>query len=67
MDVFFFLVDMILVIREEDVDENEEEGDNDDDDFDDEFLGKAEYSDKYDTPIDNIDELMDFQEKLNNL
>jgi len=57
MNTFSFLVDMILELREcDDSDENEEEDDDDDDDF----FEKVSYADKYDTPLDDVDELIEF-------
>lgn len=63
METTVFLTTLSLEIREYDDDEDEENED-DDDGFGGGFFDKVEYSDKYDCPLDTIDELIDLEEKL---
>lgn len=59
METIVFLTGMVLEVRECDEDEDEN-----DDFFDDNFIEKVDFTDKYDSPLDNIDELIDLEEKL---
>lgn len=54
MEGLVFLSTMTLELRESYSDDDDDE----DEDIDTDFFDKAEYNDKYDSPMDEVDELV---------